>query len=125
MKIKSLKHFLEVFPDNQAVLDYLEAKRWPKDFKCIFCQSKFYKTASLVQPYKCKGCNRRFSIKTGTIMEGSKLSTWQWLMAIYQISINKKGLSSALLATLIGTTQPTAWWLAQKIREAFTQPREQ
>lgn len=42
-------------------------------------------------------CNKRFSIKVGTVMEHSKISYQHWAIATYQFMTNIKGISSMKL----------------------------
>ena len=60
-----------------------------------------------------------FSLKTGTPMEGSKLSYQVWVIAIYLLTTNLKGVSSMKLHRDLGVTQKTAWHLAHRIRKSL------
>jgi len=51
-------------------------------------------------------------------MEGSKLPTIKWFIAMY-LTMHKKGISSIQLAKDIGVTQKTAWFMLQRLRVAF------
>lgn len=68
--------------------------------------------------YKCAGCKKRFSVRTGTVMECSRLPLRTWLLAFYMMTTAKKGISSIQLAKELGVTQKSAWFLQQRIREA-------
>jgi hypothetical protein len=46
-----------------------------------------------------------FTVRTGSIFEGSKVEFRKWFQAAYEISISKKGISSVELATRIGVRQ--------------------
>ncbi|NQY82926.1 MAG: IS1 family transposase [Alphaproteobacteria bacterium] len=70
------------------------------------------------QPYRCKGCRKFFSVRTGTIFENSKLEFRKCLYAILDTG-SKKGISSCQLARKLGVTQKTAWFMAQRIRESY------
>ena len=49
-------------------------------------------------PYRCRARKRYFSLKTGTVMEDSKLSLKKWAWAIYLELTSLKGVSSMKLA---------------------------
>ena len=68
--------------------------------------------------FKCGGCKRSFSVRTGTPMEESRLPLRKWLLAIHYLTIARKGVSSIQLAKEIGCTQKTAWFLEHRIRAA-------
>lgn len=82
-------------------------------------------------PYRCSSCYKHFSVRTGSILAESNVSLHKWLMAIYLLNTNLKGISSCKLASDLGVTQKTAWFLAHRIREVmkeetglFTNPTE-
>ena len=70
-------------------------------------------------PYRCRDCRKYFSVKTGTVMEGSPIPLRKWAYAIYLDVTSLKGVSSMRLHREIGVTQKTAWFMQQRIREAF------
>ena len=71
-------------------------------------------------PYRCKDCRKHFSVRLGTVMQSSKLSYQKWAIAIYLIATSLKGVSSMKLHRDLKIRQPSAWHLAQRIREGFT-----
>ena len=70
-------------------------------------------------PYRCRDCRKRFSVRTGTAMESSKLGFQTWAIAIYLATTSLKGVSSMKLHRDLGITQKSAWHLAHRIREAW------
>ena len=98
--------------------------RWPHGAVCPRCESTNVQTGAKhpAMPYRCRACGSRFSVKTGTVMEGSNLGCQTWAIAIYQLTTNLKGVSSMKLHRDLGITQKSAWHLAHRIRLAFTQP---
>ena len=51
------------------------------------------------------------------MFENTKIPLKKWFMAIYLHTAHKKGISSNQLAKDISTTQKTAWFMLQRIRE--------
>ena len=70
-------------------------------------------------PYWCNECRSYFSVRTGTILESSKVSLRKWAYAFYIYLTSIKGVSSMKLHRDIGVTQSTAWFMLQRIRKAF------
>ena len=70
-------------------------------------------------PYRCRDCRKYFSIKTGTLMAGSPLPLLKWMYAIYLDTTSLKGVASMKLHRELGITQKSAWYMQQRIREAF------
>ena len=66
-----------------------------------------------------KACAKRFSVRTKTPMESSKLGFQTWAIALYQVTTNLKGVSSMKLHRDLGITQRSAWFLAHRLREAW------
>ena len=52
-------------------------------------------------------------------MKGSKLSLQTWILAVYLLSTSLKGQASMKLRRDLGVSQPTAWYLAHRIRESW------
>ena len=73
-------------------------------------------------PFRCrkKACTKRFSVKTGTIMQSSKVGYQNWVFAMYLMTTNLKGISSMKLHRELGITQKSAWHLAHRLRDALS-----
>ena len=76
------------------------------------------------QPFRCRDCRKHFSVKTGTVLHGSKLSLRQWAIAFYLCMTSLKGVSSMKLHRDLGITQKAAWHMAHRIREAWNDETE-
>ena len=72
-------------------------------------------------PYRCreKECAKRFSVKTGTVMQNSNLDYQVWAIAIYLMVTNIKGVSSMKLHRDLSITQKSAWHLAHRLRTSW------
>ena len=117
----SLIEFFDLFPDDASAEAWFIQQRWPNRIACPKCGS-----LSIVerknrkpQPWRCKDCRKDFSVKTGSLMESSKLALRVWLLAIYILTTNIKGTSSLKLHRDLKVTQKTAWFLAHRIRGAW------
>ena len=121
----SLKELFRQFPDDETAERWFIAKRWPEGPRCPYCDSDRvqFPITHKTMTHRCqsKDCRKRFSAKTGTIMESSKLGYQTWAVAIYLFVTNLKGVSSMKLYRDLDVTQKTAWHLAHRIREAWTE----
>lgn len=110
----------EAFDTEQKCRDYFAQKRWDGKPKCPHCghDKKIYECKSRGL-YKCSDCSKQFTVKVGTIMEGSNLSLRKWFMAIYLITSHTKGISSMQLGKDLHITQKSAWHLLHRIRFAL------
>ena len=116
----SLYEFMNMFETEDAAMAYIESKRWLKGRTCPRCGTdKTSNAKHKTMPYWCKLCRKYFSVKTGTLMEGSNIDCKRWLMAIYLMSTSLKGISSTKLSNDIGLHQSSAWFMGHRIREAW------
>lgn len=115
----SLFDLEQAFPDEQTCIDYLTEIRWHGYVTSPFVKgSKVYKCKN--NRYRCKKSGKYFNVKTGTLFDNTKISLRKWFIAIWLVTSNKKGISSAQLARDIGVTQKTAWFMLQRIRKCFS-----
>jgi hypothetical protein len=70
--------------------------------------------------YECKSCRSRQSLRSGTIMESSKLSFLIWYKTIFLLSITKKGFSSKEIQRQLGLKRyEPVWAMVHKLRKAM------
>ena len=119
VKTLSVYEFMQLFPDEQAAVDYLARILWHGGTTCPYCQSKNVKERKGRQNYhRCNSCRKDFTIRTGTLFERSHIPLHKWLYAMYTIVTARKGISSVQLAKELGIMQKSAWFLLQRIRAA-------
>ena len=117
----SVMELFEMFPTEDSAREWFESKIWPQGRHCPRCGNT--ETVECPpghpMPYRCYSCNRHFSVRIGTILQGSKISFRKWVIAIYLHLTSLKGVSSMKLHNDIKVTQKTAWFMLQRIRKAF------
>ena len=78
----SVKQLLKMFPTEDAARGWLESEIWPDGPYCPHCGSfnvhAGIKHSSMT--HRCRDCPNRpqFSLKTGTVMKGTKLEYRDW-----------------------------------------------
>ena len=113
-----------IFPDEDAARVYLEGRIWPSGPACPACGDGTHISAlgtcatRKAGFYRCLPCRFDFTVRTGTVMERSKVPLHKWLYAMYLIVTARKGISSMQLAKEIGVTQKTAWFVLGRLRDA-------
>ena len=91
----SLFELMEMFPTEKSVMSHIESVRWNGTRYCGHCGStRTVKSKHPTMPYRCKDCRKHFSVRTGTLMESSRIPYRRWLAAIYLMNTNIKGISS-------------------------------
>lgn len=122
----SLVKLMKMFPDDDKARKWFEGKIWASGPYCPHCGSTNVQTpiTHKSMTHRCRDCEGRpqFSLKTGNIMEGSKLGYQTWAIAIYLVTTSLKGVSSMKLHRDLEITQKTAWHLAHRIRETWSGP---
>ena len=118
-----LVELFEMFPDDAAAEKWFEETRWPDGIRCPHCDGPRAGRGGghPEMPFHCPDCRRFFSVKTGTVMQSSKLGYQKWALAIYLSTTGIKGTSSMKLHRDIGVTQKTAWHLGHRIRQTWTE----
>lgn len=132
---KTLPELFAAFPDEQTAIDHLAAIRWADGIFCPHCgcadQGKVKRmnktdkeTGEVVQTnqYKCYACRDKFTVRVGTIFQDTKLPLRTWYAAIWMITNHPKGIASTTLATDLGITQKTAWFVLHRLRHAARTP---
>ena len=119
----SLTKLFRMFPDDDAARAWFEKQIWSNGPHCPRCGSLNVQSniKHKTMTHRCRDCDGRpmFSLKTGNIMEGSKLGYQTWGIAIYLVTTSLKGVSSMKLHRDLEITQKSAWHLAHRLRKAF------
>lgn len=117
MNFKSLPQLLDFFKDEKTCVAYYEKLRWNGNIVCPHCNSeKPYRTN---RGFKCSNsdCYKKFTCKTGTIFENTKIPLRIWFASIFLCTAHKKGISSVQLSIDLNVSQKTGWFILHRIRE--------
>ena len=100
-----------------AATTFLEHWRWGTTPICPHCRSVRSDRipSGKPMPHRCRDCRRHFSVKTGTIMHGSKLPLTAWLIGSWYV---QQGCTSVQLADELGIGIKTAWMLVRRLKAA-------
>ena len=119
----NLIEITRMFPDDATAEAWFVKTRWPRGPACPHCCSTNVLSGAnhATMPYRCreKGCRKRFSVRTGTVMQSSNLGYQICAMAIYLCLTNLNGVSSMKLHRDLNITQKSAWHLAHRIRKSL------
>jgi len=121
---KTIHEFNDYFFDEKICYEFFEKIRWNGAPVCPHCGSeKYYKVKPRgkfvdIPSYRCanRPCGLPFTVRTKSIFEGSKVEFRKWLQAAFEISTCKNGISSIELATRIGVSQKTGWYINHRLR---------
>ena len=117
----SLIELMDMFPTEEAATKWFESQVWPTERCCGHCGSLSTSEVPNAKPmpYWCKDCRSYFSVRTGTPIARSNVPLRKWAIAIYICLTSLKSVSSMKLHRDIKVSQPTAWFMLHRIREAW------
>lgn len=113
-----LIEFSQYFPDEASCKAEFKLYREAQGVVCKKCATKnqYWWLASKEQ-YECKNCGFRMSLKSGTVMENSKLPYQYWFIAFHLMTSTKKTISALELQRQIGHKYyEPIWAMMHKIR---------
>ena len=119
MRFNTLTEFQAYFEDEQKCRATFEALRFQNGDYCPYCSHGKINRFLNGKRYRCANCKKDFTIKTGTAFSGSKIPLKKWFLAIYLLSTSYKGASPLRLASQVGVTHKTAWFMDYRIRESL------
>jgi len=120
----TLADFDRTFPDEQSCWTYLLLRRWPDGPHCPRCNNDHvYESTARPWHWQCKKCGKnnrspyRFSLKTGTVFEETKMPLRAWYKVLHLMLTSKKGISALQLHRLLGTgSYRSAWYICMRLR---------
>ena len=118
----TLVQLMDMFPDEATATAWFESVIWPDGERhCGKCGSVRTREVPNAKPmpYWCADCRSYFSVRTGTPVARSAVPLRKWAIAIYLCLTSLKSVSSMKLHRDIGVSQPTAWFMLHRIREAW------
>jgi hypothetical protein len=79
------------FHDEEQSLRLMEAVRWPDHVVCPCCGEasrigRLGGSTTTTGSFKCYACRRRFSVRTGTVLEGSRIPLGRWLRVVFLLT---------------------------------------
>jgi transposase-like protein len=115
--------------DEQRAVEFMEKHRWGAEPACPRCgdvdvymmrtrdgeRNKDYR-------WRCRSCNRQFTVRTGTVMEESRLPLRVWVYAFWKACSNKKGCSALQLSREMEITHKSALFVLRRIRHGIGDP---
>jgi transposase-like protein len=114
----------KIYTDEAAARRHLEKLQWPDGPVCPHCgtvgeATKLEGKSTRPGVYKCRPCQKPFSVTVGTVFEDSHVPLNKWLYAAHLLTASKKGISSHQLHRTLGVSYKTAWFMSHRIREAM------
>lgn len=121
----TIPQFEAMFPDEEACIAYLIARRWGGNVTCPRCgHDKVYALAS-GKHWQCHNCadhGYRFSHIAGTIFENTNKPLREWFRVVHLMLTGKKGVSAMEVWRVMGFgSYKTAHYMCHRIRVALVE----
>ena len=118
----TLLEIADMFCDEAAAIHWLQDLQWPNGPFCPKCGSFNVQSGirHKTMTHRCRDCPERamFTLRMGTVMEGTKIPYRIWAIGIYLFTTNIKGISSMRLHRELGIGQKAAWFMLARLRKA-------
>jgi hypothetical protein len=116
----NILRFMEEFPSETVCKEHFKAQREREGIKCKKCGCTRHYWLQSKWQWQCAGCDFRTTLRSGSIMEESKVSFQIWYIAMAFMSFSKKPVSaSELQRQLDHPKYETIWRLMHKIRKGM------
>lgn len=106
------------YPNEASCKEEFKRYRESVGIVCKKCSSRnSYWWLACKEQYECKRCGFRMSLKSGTVMENSKLTFQYWFIAMHLMTSTKKTISALELQRQLGHKYyEPIWAMMHKIR---------
>lgn len=112
--------FFNTYGTEQKCREHFYQQRVRSGIDCKKCACRDHYWLSAKQQWQCKRCHFRTTLKSGTIMEGSKMSFLIWYQVMAFMSFSKKGISAKEMQRQLGRNRyESIWVLMHKIRKSM------
>ena len=115
----NLIEFIKQFPNEQACREHFKDYRLHKGIACKKCGHKEHYWLAGKEQFQCKQCRFRTTLRSGTVLESSKLPFWYWYLAMHLMSSTKKGFSAHEVRRQLGHKRYEPIWLMMKKIRTF------
>ena len=93
----NILEFTKQFPTETSCKEHFRAQRETEGVKCKHCSSERHYWLRAKWQWQCIECGFRTTLKSGSIMEGSKVSVRTWYLAMAFMTFSKKSISASEL----------------------------
>lgn len=123
----ALRSLREAAADERKAVEFVEARRWGDTPACPRCgDTDVYQMQAKDGGrnkdwrWRCRGCKRMHTVRTGTVMEESRLPLRYWIHAFWRAAASKKGVAALQIQRELGINYKTALYLLNRIRHAMS-----
>lgn len=113
--------FVNQFPDEQSCREYFREHHQKDGIVCRKCKGTSHYWMKSIGQFQCKTCRTRTTLRSGTVMESSKLSFQDWFRTIQMMTATKKNFSALEVQRQLGRKRyEPVWYMMHKIQVAMS-----
>lgn len=112
--------------DEARAVAFWERYRWNDTPACVHCGDvDVYQMRNRQGErdarwrWRCRGCGKQYSVRVGTVMEGSNLPFRHWTLALWLWCSSKKGFASKQFQRMTGCSYKSALFVSHRLRFAM------
>jgi len=121
-----LVNFFERFPNEESCRQDFKNKREQAGVVCKKCFGKEHYWKQDKQVFQCKKCSFRTGLRSGTVMESSKLPFQYWYISIHLLTVKNEDISVLELQRQLGHKRyEPIWYLLHKIKLVMGKSNQQ
>ncbi len=115
-----LLEFTNHYPDEESCKATFKRYREQEGIRCNKCGNTKHYWKKKREQWECKQCSHRTTLKSGTVMQNSKLPFQYWFIAMHLITSTKKSFSAKEIQRQIGHKRyEPIWAMVHKIRSVM------
>jgi len=115
-----LVEFIKKFSSEEKCKEYFRDIRISEGVECKKCSGTKHYWLQGKWQFQCSKCRFRTTLKSGTVMENSRLSFQKWFMIIFMMTATKKGYSACEMSRQVEHKRyKTVWAILHRLREAM------
>lgn len=118
--------FFQTYPTEESCKESFKQTREREGVRCKSCKHNDHYWLPSKDLYECKNCHKRMSLKSGTLLENSKLPYQYWFIAMHLMTATKKTISALELQRQLGHKYyEPIWSMMHKIRRVLSERDDQ
>ena len=112
--------FAKHFPDKNSCRETFKKYREQEGIVCKKCGNKTHYWKKKREQWECKKCTHRTTLKSGTVMQHSKLPFQYWFIAMRLLTSTKKSFSAKEVQRQLGHKRyEPIWYMLHKLRSVM------
>lgn len=112
--------FYNKYPTEERCKEKFKEYRLKEGIRCTRCKGTQHYWKKNREEWECKKCSRRITLKSGTVMENSKLPYQYWFIAMHLLTCTKKSFSAKEVQRELGHNRyEPIWAMLHKIRSVM------